>query len=271
VASHQGCGISRQPAQSGPHADDAPDLFSGSSRLSSANAPPRNDPACADEDLPAPLSIRGYLDRKVHEVTALFPTLIFDIGGVLIRHDNDLLYDRLAACCSNPTAARTHLPICLIDAEIGSGRLSIEDLHARLAADHGFYATYAHFLELWSSHFSEEPGMEPVVYALTQRHRVVLFSNTNAAHVAHIKANYRVFGHVHAAYLSHELGLVKPDAASFLKLLEIEGLPPEDCIFIDDSAENTAAAAALGMRTVTFTGRDAFLAELDRYSVTFEL
>jgi hypothetical protein len=31
-------------------------------------------------------------------------------GGVLIRHDNDLLYDRLAACCSNPTAARTHDP-----------------------------------------------------------------------------------------------------------------------------------------------------------------
>jgi hypothetical protein len=81
------------------------------------------------------------------------------------------------------------------------------------------------------SHFSEEPGMQPVVYALIQLHRIVLFSNTNAAHVAHIKANYQVFGHVHAAYLSHELGLVKPDATSFLKLLEIEGLPPEDCIF----------------------------------------
>jgi hypothetical protein len=66
----------------------------------------------------------GYLERKVHDVTALFPTLIFDIGGVLIHHDNDLLYDRLAASCSNPTAARTHLPICLNDAEIGSGRLT---------------------------------------------------------------------------------------------------------------------------------------------------
>src|ERR1700730_4346312 len=105
---------------------------------------------------------------------------------------------------------------------------------------------------------------------LTQLHRVVLFSNTNAAHVAHIKANYQVFGHVHAAYLSHELGLVKPDAASFLKLLEIEGLPPVDCIFLDDRAENPAAAAALGMRTVTFSGRDAFLADLDRYGVTLE-
>jgi hypothetical protein len=32
-----------------------------------------------------------------------------------------------------------------------------------------------------------------------------------------------------------------------------------------------AAAAALAMRTVTFTGRYAFRADLDRYGVTFEL
>jgi hypothetical protein len=55
--------------------------------------------------------------------------------------------------------------------------------------------------------FQRGACMEPVVYALTQLHRVILFSNTNAAHVAHIKANYQVFGLVHAAYLSHEIEL----------------------------------------------------------------
>ncbi|WOJ90647.1 HAD-IA family hydrolase [Methylocapsa polymorpha] len=213
---------------------------------------------------------RRSLDRKVHDVTAPSPTLIFDLGNVLIRHDNELLYDRLAACCADPAAARPHLAAWLSDEDIGCGRLSIEALHARLAADHGFEETYAHFLELWSSHFSEEPGMEPVIRALARRHRVVLFSNTNAAHVEHIRANYQVFDHLHAAYLSHELGLVKPDADSFLKVLEMEGRPAEDCIFIDDRAENTAAAAALGMRTVTFAGRHACLAELDRYGVPLE-
>jgi len=40
----------------------------------------------------------------------------------------------------------------------------------------GFDKTYAHFLELWSSHFSEEPDMEPVVYALAQlRGRICRF------------------------------------------------------------------------------------------------
>lgn len=210
------------------------------------------------------------MTRKAHEMTAS-PTFIFDLGGVLIRHDNELLYDRLAAYCAKPDEAREHLPKWLHDQDVGTGRLSIEGLHGRLRADYDFEETYDRFLELWSSHFSAEPGMEPLISALAQRHRVVLLSNTNAAHVEHIRKHYQVFDHIHAAYLSHELGLVKPDAASYLKVLEIEERSAKDCIFIDDRAENTAAAAALGIRTVTFTGRAAFLAELDRYGVAVEL
>lgn len=203
-------------------------------------------------------------------MTVQSPTFIFDIGGVLIRHDNDLLYDRLAACCADPAAARPHLPTWLHE-DIGTGRLGIDALHASLVTDHGFNETYTRFLDLWSSHFSEEPGMEPVIYTLAQLYRVVLFSNTNAAHLEHIRANYPVLGYAHAGYMSHELGLVKPHTDSYHRVLELEGRPPEDCIFIDDRAENTAAAAEIGIRTITFRGRDAFLKDLAGYGVTFDL
>jgi putative hydrolase of the HAD superfamily len=200
-------------------------------------------------------------------MTTASPTFIFDVGGVFVRHDNDLLCDRLAASCADPAAARLHLAAALPREDLGTGRIGVDALHARLMAEHGFKETYPHFLELWSSHFSEEPGMEPVVRALARRHRVVLFSNTNAAHWEHVTANYPALGHAHAAYLSHELGLVKPDAASFRRVLELEGCRAEDGIFVDDRAENTAAAAALGIRAVTFTGRDDFLADLKRYGI----
>jgi len=195
-------------------------------------------------------------------MTTAAPIFIFDIGGVLIRHDNDLLYDRLAACCADPAAARVALGLGRHDRDIGSGRLGIEGLHALLVDELGFEADYPKFLELWSSHFSEEPGMEPLVRALADRYRVVLFSNTNAAHLAHIRENYPVLSHAHAGYMSHELGLVKPDADSFRQVLSLEGCRAEDGIFIDDRADNTAAAASLGIRTVTFTGCESFLMRL---------
>ncbi len=195
------------------------------------------------------------------------PTLIFDLGGVLVRHDNDALYDRLAACCADPAEARPKVEAWLGDERIGTGHLQIHTLYRHMKDALGFKASYAYFLDLWSSHFSEEPGMEAHVERLARRHRTVLFSNTNAAHIEHIRAAYPVYGRFHATYLSYEIGLVKPSAASFLRVLEREGREPADCIFIDDRADNTAAAGQLGIRTVTFTGTDHFLAALARYGV----
>ncbi|SFJ98918.1 HAD family hydrolase [Methylocapsa palsarum] len=198
------------------------------------------------------------------------PTIIFDLGGVLVRHDNDLLFDRLAACCPDPQAARPHMEAWLHAEDVGTGRLGVEALHQRLAAEHGFNAAYPRFLELWNSHFSPEPGMEPLVRSLAAPYRVVIFSNTNAAHIDHIRDLYPAFGHAHTAYLSYELGLVKPDPASYRRVLELERRAPQDCIFIDDRADNTAAAAALGMKTVTFTGVDSFLAAMAGHGVRIE-
>jgi putative hydrolase of the HAD superfamily len=198
------------------------------------------------------------------------PILIFDLGGVLVRHDNEALFDRLAACCADPASARAQLSACLDDRGLGTGTIGVDALHARLAAKLGFKETFSRFLELWSSHFSEEPGMEDVVKNLAKRHRTILFSNTNAPHIDHIRANYPVFGHVHAAYLSYELGLVKPDVAAYQRVLDLEGCLARDCIFIDDRAENTAAAASLGIRTVTYLGRDAFMAGMTRFGVAVE-
>jgi putative hydrolase of the HAD superfamily len=198
------------------------------------------------------------------------PTLIFDLGGVLIRHDNEGLYERLAACCADPAAARPLIEDALADEAIGKGLLGVDALHARLVADHGFTQAYPHFLDLWSSHFSPQPGMESLLRALARRYRVVIFSNTNAVHHDHIRENFPVIGHADAAYVSYELGLVKPYAESFRKVLALEGRRPEECIFIDDRPENTAAAAALGLRTVTFTDRKALEAAIAEYGVAVD-
>jgi glucose-1-phosphatase len=195
------------------------------------------------------------------------PTFIFDLGGVIVRHDNALLHDRLAAYCADPLSARERLADAVHDRIVGTGRLSIADLHRRLVEEYGFSARYEAFLEIWSSHFSEEPDMEPVLSALASRYRTVFFSNTNAAHWAHVTAHYPALAHGHHAYLSHELGLTKPDPASFQRVLELEGCRAEDAIFIDDRAENVEAAVALGIDGILFKGATGFRAALETRGV----
>lgn len=50
------------------------------------------------------------------------------------------------------------------------------------------------------------------------------------------------------AYLSFEMGLVKPDPAIFQKMIAHSGMNPERTLFIDDSAKNIAAARDLGFQ-----------------------
>jgi len=186
------------------------------------------------------------------------PIFIFDVGGVLIRHDNDLLSDRLAAECADPLATRPRLNDGVHNRAVGTGEMGMAELHRRLTAEYGFLADFGTFLAIWNSHFSEEPDMEPVLRTLVQHYRTVFFSNTNAAHWAHVTAHYPVLAHGHHAYLSHELGLVKPEPASFLRVLERERCTPADAIFIDDRAENVEAAVALGLDGILFTDAASF-------------
>lgn len=199
------------------------------------------------------------------------PTFIFDVGGVLVRHDNGLLLDRLAAYCADPIEARPRLADGTHDRIVGTGRLDIAGLHLRLIEEYGFSARYDAFLAIWSSHFSEEPAMEPIIGALAARYRTVFFSNTNAAHWAHVTAHYPVLAHGHHAYLSHELGLTKPDPASFRRVLELEACRPEDAIFIDDRAENVDAAMALGIDGILFTDAARFRAALGEREILLDL
>jgi putative hydrolase of the HAD superfamily len=63
---------------------------------------------------------------------------------------------------------------------------------------------------------------------------------------------------------SSEVGMRKPDARIYQLTCERIGVAPEASVFIDDNADNIAAADALGMETVHF-GEDPFVgvAELD--------
>ncbi|KND40400.1 HAD family hydrolase [Streptomyces acidiscabies] len=51
---------------------------------------------------------------------------------------------------------------------------------------------------------------------------------------------------------SARVGLAKPDPRIYRLAVELAGVPPERCLFVDDTLENIEAAQALGMSTVHF-------------------
>lgn len=86
-----------------------------------------------------------------------------------------------------------------------------------------------------------------------KKYRLILLSNTNEIHIDWIREHVPFFEAFRscfdAFYLSHEINFRKPDAAIFRYVLEQHRLKPQQCLFIDDTTENTEAAEALGMHT----------------------
>jgi len=84
-----------------------------------------------------------------------------------------------------------------------------------------------------------------------QNYKLILLSNTNDLHISHIKEDvlfYEGFKNCFDAfYLSHEIQLRKPNTNIFEFVLKQNNLKAEECLFIDDTKENTDTASKLGM------------------------
>ncbi|CDZ47105.1 HAD family hydrolase [Neorhizobium galegae] len=84
------------------------------------------------------------------------------------------------------------------------------------------------------------------VRRLRENHRVVCLSNNQAIHWRHISENLLGAGYFDREYLSHEMGLEKPDRVIFEAVSQAEGCSEKDVFFIDDIEENVLSAREVG-------------------------
>ena len=132
------------------------------------------------------------------------------------------------------------------------GEIDVARYFASLRDELGIDIPDAAFAEGWNAVF-----LDPIAPTIELVHRLAplvpqyVFSNTNAAHHAHWRGRYRdAFGPIRRHFLSHEMGLRKPEPAAFERLARDLGLPPERILFFDDLPVNVAAAREVGMEGV---------------------
>lgn len=89
------------------------------------------------------------------------------------------------------------------------------------------------------------------------QYNTYLYSNTNQIHhdyfIAEFESKLATYPFVSlfkTPYYSHEMGMRKPDPASFIYILEKEGLLAAETLFIDDNEPNILAAASVGLQVL---------------------
>lgn len=191
--------------------------------------------------------------------------VVFDVGRVLIEWDPRHLYRGLFGVTGDGSAADaeraaamehflTHVCSHTWNLLQDAGR-SFADAVAELSERHPEHAT---LIAAYDSRWEEMvPGAIDGSVEILERlaaSGVPLYAITNFSRekFAQTRARFDFFRHFRAILVSAEVRLIKPDPAIYLRLCADHGLQPADCVFIDDSPINVAAAEQVGMHGVLF-------------------
>lgn len=194
---------------------------------------------------------------------ACVDAVIFDLGNVLVFHDNELLYRRLAERAgTTPATVRCTLAEPDLFSAINRGLLDADGLRRAVCRALGLDLAPDEFTALWCCHFQVNHAVLPLVERLVGRVRLLLLSNTNVVHTAYLRPRLPLLERFDHLLFSHDLGFVKPEEAFYRAALERAGTRPERTAFFDDVPEFVAAARALGIRAHVFRDLATFTRDL---------
>ena len=189
--------------------------------------------------------------------------VIFDLGNVLVFHDNDYLYRRLGerAGLSGEAVAEALADRRLFDGT-NRGTLDAAGIHREVCRTLGLTVGFDEFTALWSCHFTVNAPIQPLVEGLVGRVKLVLLSNTNVLHTAYLRPRLPVLDRFDHLLFSHDLCLVKPEPAFFQAALARAGVAPQAAAFFDDIPGFVAAARAFGIHGYVFRDTHEFAGHL---------
>lgn len=185
------------------------------------------------------------VDRSDRMITHI----ICDMGGVLVQ----LQWSERVSNLLGRAVPLDELHQLWIQArstvDFESGRLTFDEFANAFIMEFGLTLSPAmvqqEFLE-----FVQAPmaGYEAVIRQLQQSYHVSLLSNTNAAHYAKLRDRYSFYAPFDCVFLSHQIGLMKPDPAIFEHVLQALDIAPAAAAFFDDGARNVEAAKNVGLQ-----------------------
>jgi 2-haloacid dehalogenase len=185
-------------------------------------------------------------------------TVIFDLGGVLIRWNPRFLYSKLIADEAEMEAFLAD--VCTSDwNECQDAGRTFEEGARELIARHPDKEA---LIRAFGDRFQEmipgalEDTAEVLADLKARGTPLYALTNWSSETFPPQRERFPFLALFDGIVVSGDEGLIKPDARLFQRLLERYGVAAEEAVFIDDDPGNARAAAALGIHGIHFQGAD---------------
>jgi glucose-1-phosphatase len=186
-----------------------------------------------------------------------YPTLIFDLGNVLIFVDHRRICRKLSDRYGlNEDFIYKTLFMERLHGAFEEGKQTPVEFTRVCASALHVDLELEDFRGIWSDIFVENHPVIDLVRELRENgFRLILLSNTDPWHIQHIREDFKVLELFEHLILSYEAGCAKPDRRIYERLIRLAG-GPSGLLYIDDIAEYITAAGTLGVEGLHFTGEN---------------
>ncbi|MEP6622963.1 MAG: HAD family phosphatase [Acidimicrobiia bacterium] len=193
--------------------------------------------------------------------------VLFDLGGVLIELSGVGAMQKLAGIAGEDELWERWLSCPWVRA-FERGECSAEEFATGMVEEWSLAVTPAEFLAAFRDWpVGPMPGAEDLVAEVAAVVAVGCLSNTNSLHTEDQFSRWGIFAAFEPRFLSHELGVLKPDRELFERVSELAGIAPARILFLDDNLINVEGARAAGFVAEHARGVDGARAALEAQDV----
>lgn len=180
------------------------------------------------------------------------PTLVFDLGKVLLDFDYSIAAHRIAEKSrTDADEARFFIDQSPLLHRYETGLLTTQEFFREICNLSGFSGTADEFAEFFSDIFAPILPMIELHADLRQRRiPTYIFSNTNDLAVCHIRERFPFFNQFDGYILSYEHRSMKPDAKLYEIVERETRRSGQEIIYLDDRLENVEAGLRRGWQAV---------------------
>jgi 2-haloacid dehalogenase len=201
-----------------------------------------------------PKTASGELVIKMDQAKNHKLAIIFDFGNVLVDWDPRYLYRKLLDGDQAIEMFLDEIDFFAWNLEHDAGRPFDESIAEMCAR----FPQYCDLIRAYDLRYEESisgpiwPTVDVLRTLKDAGYPLYGLSNWPADKYELVRPKYEFFSWFNDIVVSGKVRIAKPDPRIFEILLERIGRPAQECIFIDDSPKNIAAAQQLGFQTILF-------------------
>ena len=199
----------------------------------------------------------------------MIKNIIFDVGGVLLTWNPESYITKILGNEVEEKFFAERIFRSYEWRELDRGSYSVDNLHKRYLEKYPEINDEINLLmERWYEIIKPINENIALIPKLKEKgYKLYIVSNYVKEAIEEMKRRHSFLDYFDGMIISCYVNYIKPELDIYNSLLKKYKLKANQCLFIDDSKENTNAAEIIGIKTITYTSNHQLLNELDKHQI----